>query len=116
MALQESLISFGNNWGQININFQSKGVKPKGANKWGQININLVNEWDKLGRGASSYWSTRNRSAPLPNLSHPLEINVDLTPFIVSPLRLYPLGLEVNVDLTPIIFSIEEDLLAEVSA
>ena len=51
---------------------------------WGQININLVNEWDKLGRGASSYWSTRNRSAPLPNLSHPLEINVDLTPIILN--------------------------------
>jgi hypothetical protein len=34
-----------------------------------------------------------------------LEINVDLTPFIVSPLRLYPLGLEINVDLTPFIKS-----------
>ena len=29
--------------------------------------------------------------SPLPNSSHPLEINVDLTPIIVSPLRLYPL-------------------------
>ena len=53
-----------------------------GSNNWGQININLVNEWNKLGRGASSYWGTRNRSAPLPNLFHPLEINVDLTPII----------------------------------
>jgi hypothetical protein len=67
--------------------YATKGIKPlhkSGSfeNNWGQININLVNEWDKLGRGASSYWSTRNRSAPLPNLSHPLEINVDLTPII----------------------------------
>jgi hypothetical protein len=32
--------------------------------------------------GASSYWSTRNRSAPIPPCPQPIDqINVDLTPF-----------------------------------
>jgi len=32
--------------------------------------------------GASSYWSTRNRSAPIPLCPQPIDqINVDLTPF-----------------------------------
>ena len=38
-----------NNWGQINIKFQSVGAKAKGAdNNWGQININLVNKWGQI--------------------------------------------------------------------
>ena len=47
---------------------------------WGQININLVNQRCWMLRGASSWWGTTNRSAPL-SLHHLwLEINVDLTP------------------------------------
>ena len=38
--------------------------------------------------GASSYWSTRNRSAPIPLCPQPIDqINVDLTPFKSSLLR-----------------------------
>jgi hypothetical protein len=51
-------------------------------NNWGQININLVNEWDKLGRGAERFLVLQYEEAPLPNLSHALEINVDLTPIV----------------------------------
>ena len=57
-------------------------------NNWGQININFVNSRGKSLRGASSYWSTRNRSAPLRLLPLELGINVDLTPIVLlSPER-----------------------------
>ena len=51
-------------------------------NNWGQININFVNLRGRKAKGASSYWSTRNRSAPLAFLPLRLEINVDLTPIV----------------------------------
>ncbi len=60
------------------------GIKAKWGNKWGQININLVNQRAVKAKGASSYWSTRNRSAPLAFTALRLEINVDLTPFIFN--------------------------------
>ena len=47
-------------WGQININFQSEGLKAKGA---------------------SSYWGNRNRQLPQPSALLIDQINVDLTPF-----------------------------------
>jgi hypothetical protein len=49
-----------NKWGQININFQSKGIKPKGAERF------LVPQYEE---------------APLGFIPLRLEINVDLTPF-----------------------------------
>ncbi len=58
------------------------GIKVNGGNKWGQININLVNQMAVKAKGASSYWSTRNRSAPLTFTTLRLEINVDLTPIV----------------------------------
>jgi hypothetical protein len=51
-------------------------------NKWGQSNINLVNLRVERPRGASSYWGTKNRSAPLGLSTLRLEINVALTSFI----------------------------------
>jgi hypothetical protein len=49
-----------NKWGQININFQSKGIKAKGAERF------LVPQYEE---------------APLAFIPLRLEINVDLTPF-----------------------------------
>jgi hypothetical protein len=46
------------------------------------MNINLVNQRGLRLKGASSYWGTRNRSAPFSLSPLWLEINVHLTPFI----------------------------------
>ena len=62
----EKLLAW-NNWGQSNINFQSKGIKAKGG-------------FLMVGYHKSS-----------------------------APLSLYPLWLEINVDLTPIIVSLRSD-------
>ena len=55
-----------------------------GSNNWGQININFVNQRGLRLRGASSYWRTRNRSAPLSLSPLWLGINVDLTPIVLQ--------------------------------
>ncbi len=66
------------------MSFLKQEPANKCKNKWGQININSVNERAERLRGASSYWSTRNRSAPLSLSTLSLGINVDLTPIFLA--------------------------------
>jgi hypothetical protein len=55
-----------------------------GPNNWGQININLVNLRRKRLRGAERFLVRQYEEAPLSLFRLKLEINVDLTPIILS--------------------------------
>ena len=55
-------------------------------NNWGQININLVNERVSRLRGAERFLVLQYEEAPLSLDTLSLEINVDLTPIILTPI------------------------------
>jgi hypothetical protein len=47
----------------------------------------ISNEWNELGRGADDFWYSSMRMPPSQLIPFIVQINVDLTPFILTPFK-----------------------------